>query len=44
VGGPASDFTFVPFCVIVGWRGVEWIHFAQDGDQWQAVVNLLMNL
>jgi hypothetical protein len=22
-----------------GWKGVDWIHLAQDGDQWQAVVN-----
>jgi hypothetical protein len=23
---------------------VEWIHLAQDGDQWQALVNAVMNL
>jgi hypothetical protein len=28
----------------MGWEGVEWIHLAQDRDQWQAVVNTVMNL
>jgi len=23
----------------VGWKGVDWIHLAQNGDQWRAVVN-----
>jgi hypothetical protein len=27
-----------------GWGGVEWIHVAQDGDRWRAVVNAVMNL
>jgi hypothetical protein len=27
-----------------GWEGVDWIHLAQDRDQWQAVVNTVMNL
>jgi hypothetical protein len=27
-----------------GWRGVEWIQMAQDRGQWQAVVNVAMNL
>jgi hypothetical protein len=27
-----------------GWRSVEWIHLAQDKDQWQALVNMVMNL
>jgi hypothetical protein len=26
------------------WEGVEWIHLAQDTDQQQAVVNMMMNL
>jgi len=26
------------------WEGIDWIHLAQDGDQWQAVVNMAMNL
>jgi hypothetical protein len=28
----------------IGWDGVEWIHQVQDRDQWQAVVNMVMNL
>jgi hypothetical protein len=28
----------------VGWRGVEWIHLAQDRDRWRAVVSEVMNL
>jgi hypothetical protein len=27
-----------------GWEGMDWIHLAQDRDQWWAVVNTLMNL
>jgi hypothetical protein len=28
----------------IGWEGVDWIHLAQDKDQWWAFVNTLMNL
>jgi hypothetical protein len=28
----------------IGWGGVEWIHLAQDGNRWRAVVNAVMNL
>jgi hypothetical protein len=28
----------------IGWGSVEWIHLAQDRDQWWAVVNTVMNL
>jgi len=28
----------------VGWEGVDWMHLAQDRDQWQALVNTVMNL
>jgi len=28
----------------VGREGVEWMHLAQDRDQWRAVVNRVMNL
>jgi hypothetical protein len=28
----------------IGWRGVEWIHLAQDKDRWRALVNAVMNL
>jgi hypothetical protein len=26
------------------WEGVEWIHLAQDRDQWQVIVNTVINL
>jgi hypothetical protein len=28
----------------LGWEGVDWIHLAQDRDQWRAVVNTIWNL
>jgi hypothetical protein len=28
----------------IGWEDVDWIHLAQDRDQWWAVVNTVMNL
>jgi len=24
----------------IGWEDVDWIHLAQDAEQWRAVVNL----
>jgi hypothetical protein len=27
----------------IGWGSVEWIHLAQDWDQWRAFVNMVMN-
>jgi hypothetical protein len=27
-----------------GWGDIDWIHLAQDRDQWQALVNMIMNL
>jgi hypothetical protein len=27
-----------------GWEGVDWIHLAQDRDQWRDVMNTVMNL
>jgi hypothetical protein len=27
-----------------GWKGVDWIHLAQDRDRWWAIVNTVMNL
>jgi hypothetical protein len=27
-----------------GWGDTDWIHLAQDRDQWQALVNMVMNL
>jgi hypothetical protein len=26
------------------WEVVDWIHLAQDKDQWEALVNTVMNL
>jgi hypothetical protein len=28
----------------IGWDVVEWMHRAQDGDKWRALVNTVMNL
>jgi hypothetical protein len=28
----------------LGWGGVDWIHLAQDRDQWRALVNIVKNL
>jgi hypothetical protein len=28
----------------IGLKDVDWIHLAQDGDQWWALVNTVMNL
>jgi hypothetical protein len=28
----------------IRWESVDWIHMAQDTDQWRAVVNTVMNL
>jgi hypothetical protein len=28
----------------IGWGGMDWIHLAQDKDQWEALVNTVMNL
>jgi hypothetical protein len=28
----------------VGWDGVEWIHLAQDKNQWRTLVNTVKNL
>jgi hypothetical protein len=28
----------------IGWDGMDWIHLAQDRDQWKALVNTVMNL
>jgi hypothetical protein len=28
----------------IGWVGVDWIHLAQDGNKWQALVNTVMNI
>jgi hypothetical protein len=27
----------------VGWSGMDWIHMAQDRDQWRAVANRVLN-
>jgi hypothetical protein len=28
----------------IGWDGVDWIHLAEDSDQWRALMITLMNL
>jgi len=28
----------------IGWEVVDWIHLAEDRDQWRALVNAIMNL
>jgi len=28
----------------IGWEDVDWIHLDQDRDQWQILVNVVMNL
>jgi hypothetical protein len=28
----------------MGWGGIDWIHVAQDRDQWRALVITVMNL
>jgi hypothetical protein len=28
----------------IGWDGVDWIDMTQDGDQWRALVNTILNL
>jgi hypothetical protein len=28
----------------IGWGGMDWIHLAQDRDQWRDLVNMVMNL
>jgi hypothetical protein len=28
----------------IGWSYIDWIHLAQDKDQWRALVNTVMNL
>jgi hypothetical protein len=27
----------------IGWKGVDWMHLAQDRDQWRDVVNTVMS-
>jgi hypothetical protein len=28
----------------IGWEGGDWMHLAQDRDQWRAAVHMVMNL
>jgi hypothetical protein len=28
----------------IGWGGTDWMHLAQDRDQWRVLVNMLMSL
>jgi hypothetical protein len=29
---------------VIEWDGMDWIDLTQDGDQWKALVNMVMNL
>ena len=26
------------------WEGMDWMYLTQDGDKWQAIVNIVMNV
>jgi hypothetical protein len=28
----------------IGWEGVDWMHLAEDKDQWWALVNMILSL
>jgi hypothetical protein len=28
----------------IGWEGVNWMHLAQDKEQWRGIVSTVMNL
>lgn len=28
----------------IGWKGIDWIHLAQDRDQCRALLNMIINL
>jgi hypothetical protein len=36
------DYNIRMYIWEIGWEGVDWIHLAQDRDQWRAFVNTLM--
>jgi hypothetical protein len=33
-----------PYGKIIGWKNFDWMHLAQDGNQWRAGVKTAMNL
>jgi hypothetical protein len=39
-----SEDTFRINLKDIGWEGVDWMHLAQDRDQWRVLVNTVMNL
>jgi hypothetical protein len=46
VGGPRGDWVNNIKMDVreIGWGGMNWIHLAQDRDQWRALVSTVMNL
>jgi hypothetical protein len=38
------DYNIRMYLREIGWEVVDWIYLVQDRDQWQAVVNTVMNL
>jgi hypothetical protein len=44
LGRPRRDGKILERILEKRWKGVDWIHLAEDRDQWRAVVNTVMNL
>jgi hypothetical protein len=45
LGGPKRRWVDIKLDLReAGWNGMDWIDLAQDGDQWGALVNMVMSL
>jgi hypothetical protein len=45
LGMPRRSWTLIRMYVMeTGWEVVNWIHLAQDKDQWRALVNTVMDI